>query len=246
MTLLILKLIYLFVVTVLAYSVRGGTGFGAAIAMPFMAFVVPMKILVPAWSVLSGIAGLPIVWRESENIAWGDLVPLIWPCMLGVAFGLFFYDVFDSPTLARGMAICVVLYGIWSLRDANRSGYRWRISRNTIAKLSGLIGGAIGTTFGALTSLSFAVYFDAIRMPKDQFIATMAAALVGMGFVRSLGYYALGQFTAEVWLLLAITIPMTLFGMYIGDRVFADISETAFRRFVSLTLMISGFVLLVK
>jgi uncharacterized membrane protein YfcA len=114
----------------------------------------------------------------------------------------------------------------------------------TIARLSGLIGGAVGTTFGALTSLSFAMYFDAIRVPVDQFRATMSAALVAMGLVRGLGYLGLGEFTADVWLLLAITLPMTLIGIYLGNRLFAEMSETGFRGLVSLTLIVSGFALL--
>jgi len=104
----------------------------------------------------------------------------------------------------------------------------------------------VGTTFGALTSLSFAMYFDAIRMSVDQFRATMSAALVAMGLVRGLGYFGLGEFSADVWLLLAITLPMTLIGIYLGNRLFAEVSEVRFRRLVSLTLMVSGFALLLK
>ena len=104
----------------------------------------------------------------------------------------------------------------------------------------------MGTTFGALTSLSFAMYFDAIRMSVDQFRATMSAALVAMGLVRGLGYFGLGEFGADVWLLLAITLPMTLIGIYLGNRLFAEVNEVRFRRLVSLTLIVSGFALLVK
>jgi uncharacterized membrane protein YfcA len=67
-----------------------------------------------------------------------------------------------------------------------------------------------------------------------------------MGLVRGLGYFALGEFTADVWLLLAITIPMTLIGIYIGSRMQAELDELMFRRLVSLTLIVSGFSLLLK
>jgi uncharacterized membrane protein YfcA len=139
----------------------------------------------------------------------------------------------------------VGLYGALSLRASMRP-INLQMPAKSIARISGLIGGAVGTTFGALTSLSFAVYFDVIRMPMDQFRATMSAALVAMGLVRGLGYFAIGEFTGDVWLLLAITIPMTLIGIYIGNRVYAELDELMFRRLVSLTLVISGFVLLVK
>jgi len=127
-----------------------------------------------------------------------------------------------------------------------RPPQEWQVPSKSLARLSGLIGGVVGTTFGALTSLSFAVYFDAIHLPADPFRATMSAALVAMGLVRGLGYFGLGEFTAEVWLLLAITVPMTLIGIYLGNRIFAEVSEMRFRRLVSLTLIVSGFALLVK
>jgi uncharacterized membrane protein YfcA len=90
------------------------------------------------------------------------------------------------------------------------------------------------------------MYFDAIRMPMDQFRATMSAALVAMGLVRGLGYLALGEFAGDVWLLLAITVPMTLIGIYLGGRLHTELNELTFRRLVSVTLMVSGFVLLVR
>ena len=67
-----------------------------------------------------------------------------------------------------------------------------------------------------------------------------------MGLVRGLGYFGLGEFTDDVWLLLAITVPMTLIGIYLGNRMFAELGEVKFRRLASLTLMVSGFALLVK
>jgi uncharacterized membrane protein YfcA len=120
------------------------------------------------------------------------------------------------------------------------------LSRKTLARLAGLSGGAVGTTFGALTSLSFAVYFDAIRMPMDQFRATMSAALVAMGLIRGAGYLAIGEFTVHVWLFLAMTVPMALVGIYPGNRFFAAVTEVGFRWLVSLALILSGFALLVK
>ena len=56
-----------------------------------------------------------------------------------------------------------------------------------------------------------------------------------MGLVRDLGYFGLGEFTADVWLLLAITVPMTLIRIYLGNRIFAELEEVKSRRLVSLT-----------
>jgi uncharacterized membrane protein YfcA len=50
----------------------------------------------------------------------------------------------------------------------------------------------------------------------------------------------IGEFTAEVWLFLLITLPMTLVGIYLGNRMFRGLSELTFRRLVSVTLILSG------
>ncbi len=82
------------------------------------------------------------------------------------------------------------------------------------ARLAGLLGGAIGTTMGALSSLFFAMYFDAIGMPKNYFRATMSMAVVAIAFVRGLGYLAIGGYSRDVLLILAITVPVALIGIF--------------------------------
>ena len=69
MSLSVPELIYCAVVLLLAYSLRGSTGFGGAVGMPLLALVIPFKVLVqtqerarspviaPVASMLSGVVG---------------------------------------------------------------------------------------------------------------------------------------------------------------------------------------------
>ena len=111
-----LEIVYCFAVIVFAYALRGGTGFGAVLVMPLLALVIPMKALVPVWSILSVVAGASILRHDYRHIAWADFLLLMPTCLLGVAFGLYFYKMFDSPSLARGLGALVVIYGALSLR----------------------------------------------------------------------------------------------------------------------------------
>src|SRR6266404_4286424 len=106
---------YICVVTVFAYSLRGATGFGAAAAMPLMGLVVPIKVLVPAWTVLSLCGAATILGRDRRNIAWTDLMGLVPSCMLGIALGLFFFVALESPALAQVLGIVTLLHGGLSL-----------------------------------------------------------------------------------------------------------------------------------
>ena len=83
-----LEIVYCFAVIVFAYALRGGTGFGAVLVMPLLALVIPMKALVPVWSILSVVAGASILRHDYRHIAWADFLLLMPTCLLGVAFGL--------------------------------------------------------------------------------------------------------------------------------------------------------------
>ena len=47
----------------------------------------------------------------------------------------------------------------------------------------------VGTTFGTMASLFFAAYFDAIRLGKEHFRATMSAILLALVLLRGAGYW---------------------------------------------------------
>jgi uncharacterized membrane protein YfcA len=109
-----------------------------------------------------------------------------------------------------------------------------------------VLGGAVGTTFGTMASLFYAIYFDAIRMPKDNFRASMSAVLVALGIVRGLGYLAIDEFNRDVLTTFAIALPMMLIGIFLGDRIHSGLNEMTFRRVVAAALIVSGLALMAK
>ena len=46
--------------------------------------------------------------------------------------------------------------------------------------------------------------YDAIRLSKEHFRATMTAILLTLALLRGIGYWAVGEFTGEVMILAAI------------------------------------------
>jgi len=241
-----LEIAYCCVVMVISYALRGSTGFGAAAAMPLLALVIPFKVLIPAWTLIGLAAGVTLLGRDRAHIAWGDMARLIPTCLIGIAIGLYVFTVLDSATLARGLGALVLLYGGYSLWLTTRAPTRWQASPRAIAPVAGVLGGAVGTTFGTMASVFFAIYFDVIRMAKDNFRANMSAILVALGIVRGAGYWAVGEYNRDVLITVAIALPMMLVGIFVGNRIHTGLSELAFRRLVSGALMVSGLALLVK
>ena len=235
---------------VASYALRGSTGFGAAAAMPLLALVIPLKVLIPAWTLIGLVAGVTLLGRDRAHIAWGDMARLLPACLIGIAIGLYVFTSLDSGALARGLGGLILLYGVYSLWITGKryggSQMHWQASPRMIAPIAGALGGAVGTTFGTMASVFFAIYFDAIRMAKDNFRASMSAILVALGIVRGAGYWAVGEYSRDVLITVAIALPMMLAGIFIGNRVHTGLSELAFRRLVSGALIVSGLALLAK
>jgi uncharacterized protein len=231
---------------VLSYALRGSTGFGAAAAMPLLGLVIPLKVLIPAWTLVGLVASITLFGRDRAHVAWGDIARLVPTCIIGILVGLYLFKTLDSGALATGLGVLVLLYGLYSLWMSWRPPANWSVSPRVAAPIVGLFGGIVGTTFGTMASVFFAMYFDALRRAKDQFRATMNAILLALVVLRGAGYWAVGEYTRDVFITTAIALPMMLVGIFIGNRVHTGMSELAFRRMVSGALIVSGLALLVK
>jgi uncharacterized membrane protein YfcA len=95
-----------------------------------------------------------------------------------------------------------------------------------------------------MASIPFAVYLDAAQLPKQQFRATISAMILTLSVIRGAGYFAVGEFDAEVALAFAAALPLMLVGILLGNRVHTNLSETTFRRVVSAVLIATALPLL--
>src|SRR5262249_9568989 len=154
-----LQIAYCCIVIVAAYAVRGGTGFGSAAAMPLLALVVPLKVLVPVWTLLGVASSITIVAHDYRQIAWRELFRTVPAGLIGIAAGLYAFKTLDTRTLTLGLGALVTIYGCWALWTTTRPPAQ-PFSSRLIAPLAGFLGGLVGTTFGTMASIFYAIYFD--------------------------------------------------------------------------------------
>ena len=231
---------------VAAYAARGSTGFGAAAAMPLLGLVLPLKILIPAWTVVGAAAGLALFGGDRHRVAWAEMAKLVPGLLIGIAVGLYVFQMLDSATLAKWLGSLVLLYGLYSLWGTFHAKSKTKVPPRIAAAIGGFLGGIVGTVVGTMGSVFFAIYYDAIRLSKEHFRATMTAILLTLAVVRGVGYWAVGEFTREVMILAAILFPMMIAGIFIGNRFHHGMNELIFRRTVSGALIASGLALLIK
>ncbi len=243
------ELVYCACVLLFAYGLRGSTGFGGAAGMPLLALVVPIKILVPLWTLLGLASSLAIIGKDRKHVAVKEFVRFIPWCLLGVAAGLYVFAALDASTLARGLGVLVIVYAaqvFWgTLRPACVSHPPSQLSR-AVGPFAAWLAGVVGAVFGTMATVFFAMYLDASAMAKTAFRATMSAMLLTLCVARGIGYWVVGEFTREVWIAFAMAFPLMLIGIWAGDRIHVRLSELAFKRLICLVLLICGIPLLLS
>ena len=230
---------YCCLVLVLSFAIRGGIGFGAA-ALPLIALVLPMKLVVPVFTVLGIFSSWSIVFNDRRHVEWRELLRLLPYTIVGALIGLYFYNAFDARTLARGLGVLVLAYGSLTLWQSLRQRPSPEWPPRLALPLAGTLAGTVGTLFGAMAGVFYAIYLDMQKLDKHRFRATVAATLLVLGIVRGAGYFAVGAYDREALIATAVSLPLMYLGVVLGNRIHTNLSEIAFRRLLSIVLISSG------
>lgn len=238
-------LLYLCFVVVLSYSIRGSAGFGGA-TVPLLAIALSLKVVVPLVTFLGLLSSVAILARDHRYIAWRDTLRIMPYCFVGSMIGLYFFTILDARTLGYGLAILVITYGSCSFIATLHPVAAPRLPMAVIVPVAGTAAGFIGSMFGAMAGIFFAIYLDILKFAKSEFRATMAAILFALGIFRGTGYVAVGAYDRETLIVCAAALPLMAIGIYFGQHIHANLNQRAFRRFVALVMIASGAPLLLR
>jgi uncharacterized membrane protein YfcA len=108
------------------------------------------------------------------------------------------------------------------------------------------LSGAVGTLFGSMASIFFAMYLDASGAGKQAFRATLSAMLMTLSVARTVGYAAVNELTPDSFILCAAALPAMGIGLLVGERIHSGLSQAAFQRMVCAALFLCGVPLLLK
>ena len=64
--------------------------------------MIPLKVLIPAWTLIGLCAGITLLGRDRAHIAWRHMLALLPGSLVGVAIGLYVFKTLDAtqPTAA--------------------------------------------------------------------------------------------------------------------------------------------------
>lgn len=230
-----------------AFAVRSAAGFGAGlIAVPMLAFILPVSTAVSVATVLTTITSVGQVSRDWRHIAWPRFVVLLCYTAVGIAAGMLCVRLLDEQTLRQSLGVFLILYAahaLWKGPAVPVLSARWQ---GTLAAATGLSGGFFSALFGGGVGPIYVIYFNALRIERIAFRVTMSAVVLLGGFVRLAGYASYGFYTGPTVALLAFGLPLVAVGSWAGDRLARWISARVFSGIVATLVLLSGIALLLR
>src|SRR5689334_17087098 len=203
-----------------AFAVRSAAGFGAVlIALPMLAFILPVSTAVAVTTALTAITSIHQLSRHWRRVAWGHFAVMALYSAIGIGLGFYFINMLDEHALRRALSVFLIVYSLYALATAGTSPvlpYRWA---RALAASTGVIGGFLGTLFGAGVGPIYVVYFNTLRLEREIFRVTMSTVVLLGGVARIAGYARLGFYEGSSVVLIATGLPLVVLGSWLGDRL---------------------------
>ena len=226
----------------LAYLVRGITGFGSAlVAVPFLLFILPFKIVIPWIVALDYMASASHGIKHRKAISWHDILPLLPFTLVGVLSAIYVFRTVDVQLLLKILGGLIVGYAVYSLFPFHMQHRHSRLWAIPAASLGGLIG-----TLFATGGPFYVIYLKLRGLDKAAFRSSIAAILLLDGGMRLTGFLLSGFYTVKILLMFVLSLPVMWLALYIGGHIHLRISQPAFQKIISITLICSGVGLMLK
>jgi len=226
-----------------AYLIRGITGFGSGlIAVPLLAHLLPLQVVVPMILVLDLTAALILGGQSRTRVRWNEIGPLVPASLIGILVGANVLARAPTVPLLVTLGLLVLIFGVrylLTLPDERPVSRLWALP-------AGFVGGLVGALFGT-GGPPYVLYLTHRLRDKGQLRATLSGLFMLDGGLRLLTFTGTGMMLQpDLWRRLLPALPVLAFGLYIGHRVHLRIRREQLIRLVGLLLVLSGGSLLLK
>ena len=214
--------------------VRGITGFGGALVMtPPLALMFGPALAVPVALFLESLAAAPMLVQTRREMRMRVIGPILATACVTVPLGAYVLLSADPELLRRAIAAIVIVFSLLLLRGWRYAGRQRLATSIGLGALSGTMAGAtsIGGPPVILYLLSGPDPVAATRANLTLFVAvTSLAAIVAQWANGVIGIAALLGACALA--------PAYYGGLVAGVRLFRHLSDTRFRQFTLLLLIV--------
>ncbi|WP_454691255.1 sulfite exporter TauE/SafE family protein [Achromobacter aloeverae] len=219
--------------------VRGLTGFGfAALSVVGLAFLLPVREAVPAvlcLEVCASLALLPKCWRRVD---WRLSRPLLLAALCGVPAGLFGLTRVDGHAMTLAVYVLIGALAVLGLA-------RVRLPVSGGPSGAWVVGGATGALLAAFSvgGPLVAAWMAHAGTKADRMRATLVLFFGAIDLASVAAMAATGNLGAQTPLRVALLLPCTYAGLWIGEYLFSRVSAervVAYVQWLLLALALMG------
>lgn len=223
-----------------AYTVQAIAGFAGNV------FVMPVGVhlfgMTPSVAILNALGffscGL-LAFMNIRSVAWREFAKIIVVMTVFLFVGMWLNSVIPLPVLMKIFGVVVVGIGLkFLLFPKHKFMPEWALL--AVLALAGLIQGMF------VSGGPFLVIYALQKLKdKDAFRSTMSLTWTVLNFIYAFRSFAEGAFTGDVWLMIAVCVPLSLLATFLGNRISKRISREGFMKFTYVMLVAVGVLLLV-
>ena len=219
-----------------ATLLRSALGFGEAlIAVPLLAFVLPVTVAAPVAVLISITVAAVVVAQDWRHVHLRSAVHLVLSTLAGIPLGLLLLRSVSEPVAKAVLGVLVAGFAGYSLR--RRGSHELTDDRH--AWLFGLSAGVLGGAYG-MNGPPLVVYGALRRWSPEHFRATLQGYFLPASVMGMVGYWAAGLWTPAVSRYYLVSLPTSLVAISLGRTINRRVDARRFFVYVHAGLIASG------
>ena len=235
-----LQLNWLILVVVVVFFcatlVRSAIGFGEAlIAVPLLAFVLPVEVVAPVAMLVSATVAAIVVAQDWRHVHLRSAASLVGFTLPGIPLGLALLRSVSGPIVKGTLGALVAVFAVSALRRPRT----YALANDRLAWLFGVSAGVLGGAYG-MNGPPLVIYGTLRRWPPDRFRATLQGYFLPASLLGMIGYWAAGLWTPTVTRYYLLSLPAVLLAIPLGRMINRYLDRDRFIVYVHAGLLISG------
>ncbi len=235
--------LFIFILLSLIAEIVGTIGgFGSSVYfVPIASFFFNFEMVLGLTALFHVASNLSKIILFKKGI---DMQLFLWlglPSILFVVIGSYLTSYFDSAILNLVLNVFLILSSLLLLIKHNSTIMPTKVNGIIGGVVSGFTAGLLGTG-GAIRGLTMASY----NLSIEKFVATSAMIDFGVDLSRSIVYFNKGYITPALYEKAFILLIISIVGSYFGKELLRRFSQSSFRLFSIVSVLIIGLIGLVN
>lgn len=230
------------VIVFLSVLVRSTFGFGEAlVAMPLLAFIIELKTAAPFVAIVAGTITLIILVSNWHRVQFHSAWRLVLSSFAGIPLGLIFLKGTFDLTMKVALAIVIIVFSGYSLIKPRL----WILKNEKFSYGFGFIAGILGGAYNT-AGPPIVIYGTMRQWDPGAFRATLQGYFLPTWLFIMLGHAFSGLWTASIWQLYFISLPVLFLAFFIGNRLNRSMPANKFHRYIHILLAGIGIFLFIQ